>query len=67
VLKTNYDRVYDGALMCGTAGCGCGCPVVDRADDGNLVIWDPAKPENGKFILTVEEFNLLLQNAKPIP
>lgn len=55
--------VYNGANFC-SSGC---CPVVryDRKA-GEVTISDPAKRQNGSFRMTVEEYNTLLKNAKPI-
>lgn len=61
-------RIYDGALHCGTKGCDCGCPVVEHDKARGVVsIHDPAKPENGRMQMTVAEWNALIENAKPIP
>lgn len=68
-MKTKKIRIYNGVNFCPDS-CGCGspnCPVVDFLPTENSVeISDPAKPENGKFKMTVEEYNILLQNAKKI-
>lgn len=57
-------RIYDGAKFCGKDDC---CPVVEHDDETNTVtLSDPAKPENGAFKMTTEEYNTLLANAKPI-
>ncbi len=57
-------RVYDGALACDKCDK---CPVVDHIPaEGNVVIHDPHKPENGKMKMSVSEFNALLKNARPI-
>lgn len=58
------ERVYNGAAFC--ANC-ANCPVVDyHSEKGVVVVHDPAKPEQGAFTMTVEEYNALLKNAKPI-
>ena len=61
----NVRRVYDGSLHC---GCGqCSCPVADYDQaTGMVTITDPAKPANGRFTMTLGEFNTLLANAQPI-
>lgn len=57
-------RIYDGSNFCHTDNC---CPVVDHhAQDNTVTIHDPAKPENGSFKMTVEEYNTLLKNATPV-
>ncbi len=58
-------RIYDGANHC---SCGCGeCPVVDYLPKQGMVkVSDPAKPENGTFMMTVDEYNTLLKNATEI-
>jgi hypothetical protein len=59
-----YIRVYDGAFMCHTSNC---CPVVEYDPKSKeVIVFDPAKPKNGKFVTTVEEWNDLLTNAKKI-
>jgi hypothetical protein len=59
-----FSRVYDGTLMCHTSNC---CPVVDHDQStGLVIIHDPAKPENGKFTMTKNEWNTLVRNAQPI-
>lgn len=57
--------LYNGANFCGD--CGCGCPVI-YLDEKNkmIVINDPAKPENGEYKMTVDEYNTLLKNARPL-
>lgn len=58
--------IYDGSKYC-EDGCGCGCPEVKLDLDTNTVtISDPSKPENGKFTMTVAEYNLLIKNAKSV-
>ena len=57
-------RVYEGSQWC--AGCDH-CPVVDYApEEGQVVIHDPAKPEKGRMVMSVEEYNALIAHAKPI-
>jgi hypothetical protein len=56
-------RVYDGSKFCK----GSHCPVVDHIiKRGKVIIYDPDKPKNGRFVTTVREYNLLLVNAKLI-
>lgn len=58
-------RIYDGALFC--ASCSCGCPVVEHDPvSGVVTVFDPAKPENGLYRMSKDEYNALIQNAKPI-
>jgi len=43
------------------------CPIVEHSTDSGLIkISDPAKPHNGQFTMTVEEFNTLIANAKKV-
>jgi len=66
-MKSIKTLVYDGALFCGNNGCSCGCPVVEHlVEEGMVKIHDPAKPENGSTVMTVAEYNALIENAKPI-
>jgi len=68
-MKTNNKnnitrRIYDGASFCGSGDC---CPVIDYHKGSQTVtISDPNKPEKGKFIMTVEEYNALVKNAEII-
>lgn len=56
--------IYDGKLFCHTNDC---CPVAEHDEQNKTVrISDPSKPENGAFTMSTEEWNILLQNAKPI-
>lgn len=58
-------RIYDGALLCHTSNC---CPVADYDEATQSVsIHDPAKPENGTFVMTKEEWNTLVENGQKIP
>jgi hypothetical protein len=34
--------------------------------DQSVLIFDPHKPENGKMKMSVDEYNALIKNAKPI-
>lgn len=57
-------RVYDGSLWCDKCDK---CPVVELTADGrSVVIHDPDKPENGAFTMTVEQYNALISNARPV-
>lgn len=57
-------RIYNGANFCPDCD---DCPVIDLTSNGKMVIIsDPAKPKNGKFKMTVDEYNILLSNAKKI-
>lgn len=57
-------RIYDGALWCDKCDK---CPVVDyNVADQSVLIFDPHKPENGKMKMSVDEYNALIKNAKPI-
>jgi len=63
-MNMKVERVYDGALFCPKCDK---CPVVDHIPaEGNVVIHDPHKPENGRMKMTVAEFNALVSNARPI-
>lgn len=57
-------RVYDGSMFCPDCN---DCPVVDFAPtEKTVTISDSAKPENGKFTMTLDEYNILVRNAKEI-
>ncbi len=63
-MKTKAIRIYNGANFCPDCD---ECPVIDHLPQKGMVqISDPAKPENGKFTMTVKEYNILLKNAKKI-
>ena len=63
-MKTPSIRIYNGANFCPDCD---ECPVVDYLPAQGLVeVSDPAKPGNGKFTMTVSEYNILLKNAKEI-
>lgn len=53
--------LYDGRALCHENGC---CPLVESLPNGRVRVYDPAKPENGSFTCTAEEYNLLLAHAK---
>jgi hypothetical protein len=57
-------RIYDGSKRCHTQQC---CPVaeLDTATK-QVTVHDPAKPENGSFVMTADEWNTLLQHATPV-
>lgn len=52
--------LYNGADDCHTNSC---CPIIELQSDGAVVIYDPAKPENGRFIMTKDELRALLEGA----
>lgn len=61
-MKEKSIKIYDGKDYCFG---GLGCPVVEYLPDKKLIkISDPKKPKSGHFIMTVEEYNSLLKNAK---
>lgn len=68
-MKTNpknnaMRRIYNGASFCESGSC---CPVVDYNKDSKTVtISDPAKPKMGRFVMSIEEYNALIKNAKTI-
>ena len=63
-MKKIFTRIYDGAAFCSECQ---NCPVVDHnRTDGSVALSDPTKPERGSFMMTVEEYNTLLANAKPV-
>jgi hypothetical protein len=63
----NSKIIYDGSLFCGEDDCDCGCPVIEFEQSKNMVsIYDPNKPDNGKYYMTVSEYNALIKNAKPV-
>lgn len=53
-------ELYNGKNFCHTANC---CPVANKQGD-KVIVFDPFKPEKGKFEFTVEEYNTFLKNAK---
>jgi hypothetical protein len=60
----NTIRIYNGAAFCPSCSS---CPVVEYSPDKKVVIIsDPAKPKSGRFTMSVEEYNTLVKNAKPI-
>lgn len=62
--KMKKSIIYDGAKMCHEKGC---CPVIQYdAENERVTINDPSKPENGSFSMSVKEYNLIIENAKPI-
>ncbi len=62
-MKTRV-QLYSGANFCHNSSS---CPVVvyDKKA-GAITISDPAKPQNGQYTMTVEEYNTLLENAKRV-
>jgi hypothetical protein len=59
-----WERIYDGSLFCSDNSC---CPVVEIERTKGLVrIHDPARPENGSVVMTVEEYRTLRDNAPRI-
>lgn len=63
-MTNKFERIYDGVAFCQDGGC---CPVVDHySHDGQVILHDPAKPENGSFTMTVEEYNAFLQNTSVV-
>ncbi len=63
-MKEKSIKIYDGNDYCFG---GLGCPLVEYAPKEKMVkISDPKKSENGSFIMSVEEYNSLLKNAKTI-
>lgn len=62
-IKKEFAKIYDGAMFCDDGHC----PIVEHSQKSGLIkISDPAKPQNGQFTMTVEEFNTLLANAKKV-
>ncbi|MDO8571270.1 MAG: hypothetical protein Q7R79_01155 [bacterium] len=58
----NGRRIYDGADYC--PGC-TACPVAEYHEGSkSVVLRDPTKPQNGRFTMTVDEYNTLLRNAQ---
>ena len=53
--------LYDGRALCHEQGC---CPLVESLPGGRVRVYDPAKPENGAFTCTTEEYNNILAHAK---
>jgi len=62
--KEKFIKIYDGKDYCFG---GLGCPIAEYSPDKKLVkISDPEKPQNGRFVMSVKEYNLMLKNAKTI-
>lgn len=62
-MKEKSIKIYDGKNYC-LAGP---CPIVEYSPEKRTVkMSDPEKPENGQFIMGVEEYNSLIKNAKTI-
>ncbi len=56
--------VYDGAKFCHNSSS---CPVVKYDKKAGIVtLSDSAKPQNGQYTMTVEEYNTLLKNANKV-
>jgi hypothetical protein len=56
--------VYDGKPYCPDCS---DCPVAELDEQGQTVtLRDPARPELGRFTMTVSQYNALLKNAQPI-
>ncbi|MDO8574809.1 MAG: hypothetical protein Q7R61_00830 [bacterium] len=61
-MKEKFIKIYDSKDYCFG---GLGCPIVEYLPSKKLIkISDPKKPGNGKFTMSVEEYNNLLKNAK---
>lgn len=66
-LNNKNQVIYDGSLFCGDDGCDCGCPIIEYDKSKNIVsIYDPKKPDNGKYYMSVSEYNMLINKAKTI-
>jgi len=62
--KEKFIKIYDGNDYCAPFP---GCPIVEYSPKEKIVkISDPKRPENGKFVMSVKEYNLLIKNAKTI-
>lgn len=60
-MKEKIIKIYDGSNYCGIGAC----PIVEYFPNKKSVkVSDPKKPRNGKFTMSVEEYNNLLKNAK---
>lgn len=60
-MKTQIE-LYNGANFCHGSS---GCPVIiHNKRAGTITLSDSAKPQNGQYTMTVEEYNTLLENAK---
>ena len=52
-------KIYDGKQYCSDDCC---CPIAEQ--HGNTVlVFDPTKPEKGRFEFTIDEYNAFLKNA----
>lgn len=56
-------RIYSGEKFCQGSKC---CPVVDLIRRGVVEIHDPKRPERGRFVMSTEEYNALIKNAKSV-
>lgn len=60
-------RIYDGSIRCGDSSCttNYGCPVIDYDESDNTVaIHDPEKPENGKYTMTLKEYQAIVDSFR---
>lgn len=55
--------LYDGAKLCHSSNC---CPVIEQQEDGRVVVHDPAKPESGRFTMSVDELRSMLGQSPEI-
>ncbi|MCL6096602.1 MAG: hypothetical protein M1444_02910 [Patescibacteria group bacterium] len=63
-MKKTHVELYNGANFCHGKSS---CPVVVYDKKAATIrLNDPAKPENGQYTMTVEEYNTLLENAKKV-
>ena len=62
-MKNKSIKIYDGADYCGIGSC----PIAEYSPGKKIVkISDPKKSEKGSFIMSVEEYNLFIKNAKAV-
>ncbi len=56
--------IYDGSKYCAIGPC----PVIEMIDGSEQMvrIYDPEKPQNGEYKMSVFEYNNIVKHAKPI-
>ncbi|MBD3250859.1 hypothetical protein GF380_00045 [Candidatus Uhrbacteria bacterium] len=64
-MSKHQQVVYNGALYC--SPCCSNCPEAKYDPiKGTVTIADPAKPQNGSFTMSTQEWNALVTHGKPI-
>lgn len=63
-MKQKFIKIYNGKDYCAPFGT---CPIVEYSPKEKIVkISDPEKPGNGFFMMSADEYNSLIKNAKTI-